>query len=296
MQYRVPAHNNPYYTRVMDMDNLRRYGGEDSDDYRQLVLGEHGRPSFSIIQRDQFRTDPFAFRVDRYTNEHIKNGIHWSSIIEPPQLTTPEVLFGIDTGYVDPTVIVVTAKHNTTWRHVYRVVLHRVDFDLQQRIIHELLQHFHPQRVGIDAGSGGGGLQIVHTLLYNDAYKPHKYRDIIVPVVFNERVAQDVETNAPTKTIGALHLVRAIQDHRLVFSELDFEAVSELERITKRTTASGADSYYILSETGTGASNNDHIFAAFICWAMVERMTNVKLFRKTLPKPIGVYRNSRGGV
>jgi hypothetical protein len=81
-----------------------------------------------------------------------------------------------------------------------------------------------------------------------------------------------------------------------VFSELDFEAVSELERITKRTTASGADSYYILSETGTGASNNDHIFAAFICWAMVERMTNVKLFRKTLPKPIGVYRNSRGGV
>lgn len=296
LQFRVPAHNNPYYTQSMDMDNLRRYGGEDSDDYQQLVLGSHGKPSFSVIQREQFKTEPFAFRVDRYTADHLREGLHWESIIEPPNINGHDVLIGVDTGYVDPTVVVVTARINNVWRHIYRVVLKKIDFDLQQRILHELFRHFQPLRVGIDTGPGGGGLQIVHGLQYSDAYRAYRYRDVLLPVVFNERVATDVENTAPTKTVGALHLVRAIQDHRLIFSDVDFEAVSELERITKRTTTSGADSYYILGETGTGASPNDHIFAAFICWAMAERMSTQKLFRRTLPKPRGVYRRMRGDL
>ncbi|GIV86317.1 MAG: hypothetical protein KatS3mg054_0346 [Chloroflexus sp.] len=290
-QYKVPAHNNPYYTWAMDVDNLRRYGGEESDEYQQLVLGEHGRPSFSVIQREQFHTEPFSFRVDRYTNDHVRDGLVWDTILEPPQVNGV-VLFGIDTGYVDPTVIVVTVRGNdNVWRHVYRVVLQKIDFDLQQRIIHELIRHYQPARVAIDAGPGGGGLQIIHTLLYNDAYRGFRYRDIILPVVFNERAATDIEHTAPTKTVGALHLIRAIQDKRLVFSDIDFEAVSELERITKRPTASGADSYYILGESGTGASPNDHIFAAFICWAMAERQSEMRFYRRSLPKPVGVFRS-----
>lgn len=36
--YSVPAHNNPYYSKEDNLENVKRYGGVETDEYQQLNI------------------------------------------------------------------------------------------------------------------------------------------------------------------------------------------------------------------------------------------------------------------
>lgn len=294
--YRVPSHNNPYYSRDDDIENIKRYGGMDTDEYQQLVLGKHGTAAFSVITRDQMMQKPYAMYGYSFTGTDVSMHKTYQQVLDLPPISGKysSVVFGVDTGYVDPTIIcVMVLRENGTWEIHARYKLVRIDFPMQEQIIDWLDTFYKPDKIGIDAGAGGGGTQMLHSFLYRDPYTHKRYADRITPVTFNERIAVGYDSDGKelvqlAKALGASNLVQLLQQHSLVLSELDQEAVSQLERITRQRGIDGNERYYILSEKGNGPATDDHLFAALICFAITIRdLSFMKKRRKKLGKASG---------
>jgi hypothetical protein len=93
----------------------------------------------------------------------------------------------------------------------------------------------------------------------------------VVSVLFNERVPvgrteDDTELTEVFRSWGGKELARMVTEGRLVFSEIDVEGVSQLERLTRQRRITGNDHYYIMSDRGSGASEDDHIFSSYLCF------------------------------
>ncbi|MCX7861295.1 MAG: hypothetical protein N2385_14480, partial [Chloroflexus sp.] len=71
---------------------------------------------------------------------------------------------------------------------------------------------------------------------------------------------------------------------RIVFPEVDYQLISEMERIAKTTTSKGVVSYFVVSEYGHQYAKNDHQFSALICFALANAEYLMKPTR-SLPKP-----------
>ena len=115
-----------------------------------------------------------------------------------------------------------------------------------------------------------GGTQILQSFITREEYRSRHYEERIVPVQFNEKLTlgfdlEGSELGNSTKSFGAQQLVMMLQQATLRMAEIDNEAISELERITKQQTSMGADQYFIMSEKGNGKASSDHIFASLIC-------------------------------
>jgi hypothetical protein len=150
-------------------------------------------------------------------------------------------------------------------------------------------------KIGIDASSAGGGMGMIDSLLHREDFKSIKYDHVIVPVAFGERIpvgftTDGRELSVTTKSYGASLLVQHLQEHTIRLSEVDYELVSELERITKQRGVSNDDRYFILSEKGNGASTEDHNFASMICFTIATRdLSFQQRRRRTLVRPRGRF-------
>lgn len=296
-RYHIPSHNNPYFTFQNNIDRLKEFGGEESDEYQQSVLGRHGKAAFAVITRDQIPQKTFPLYYYRYSGNELQRGIHYAEHLDRPNLDKYNALCaGIDCGFVDPTIISVVGRLSTgIWQLVARYRLHRVDFSTQEKIIDWLHQFYKFEKIGIDIGSGGGGTQILHSLLYRDEYKKKGYENVIIPVQFGERVtvgydSEGKELTVTTKTLGASLLIERLQQGELELSEIDHEGVSQLERITKQRGVNGDDKYFILSEKGNGPAPDDHLFASLICWSIATRdLSFQKRKKKRLARTGGGY-------
>ena len=100
-----------------------------------------------------------------------------------------------------------------------------------------------------------------------------------------EEVADDAKSH------GTKVLVTEVQSSRLVFSDVDHEGISQLERISKQKLSTGKDRYFVLSDRGSGADSNDHIYASYICFGIAIDRGLVKPAQATrkLPTVSGVY-------
>ncbi len=276
--YRVPSPNNSYFSKEDYFDALRTYGGDENDDFQQLVLGKHGAAAMSVINRDQITQKPYDFHNYRYNGGKANKVVDYKTALVKPDLKDYKLIFaGVDCGYADPTIInIVGLTKEGPWRILARYRLTRVQFPLQEEIINWLDDTYKFERIAIDIGAGGGGTQIMQSLLERPNYGHKNYKDRITAVQFNERMAVGyttggVEVADNAKSIGAQQLVTMMQDGMLEFSELDNEGLSEMERITRQRLASGSDQYYILNDRGSGKSSEDHIFASLICFAIAVR-------------------------
>lgn len=273
--YRVPSPNNPFFSKEDYFDALRKYGGDDSDEFLQLVLGKHGSAALSVLHRDQITQKSYDFYSQRYTHAEINRGINFQDALERPAIGDYDIIVaGIDTGFADPTIISIIGKTSKgTWRYLLRYRLHRIAFPMQEEIINWLDDFYKFNMLAIDVGSGGGGIQILQSLTQRQEYQHKNYSKRVVPVQFSERITIGFTTDGgelsnTTKAYGAQQLVIMLQQGELEMSELDNEALSELERITRQRLTTGADQYFIMSERGNGKSLEDHIFSSLICFAI----------------------------
>jgi len=273
-KYRIPSHNNPFYTREQDLQNLRDWGGESDDRYIQLVLGRPGSAAFQVLSRDEFQIESYPFYSYRYTSSQKNKDKTFRDFLQLQVLPKIKaVTLSIDTGFVEPTVINVLGYDSTsTWRTYVRYTLTRIDFTEQAMIIDWLAQHYGATTLAIDTGAGGGGSGIIHSLINSKDYESKNYKSKIVGVGFNDRVVIGYnESGEEVSTIVKNHasevLISVIQAGILRFSDMDHEALGQLERITKQRTLAGNDRYYIMSERASGADPNDHIFASYVCFA-----------------------------
>ena len=274
-KYRIPSHNNPFYSREQDLQNLRDWGGENDDRYVQLVLGRHGSAAFQILTRDDFKVESFPFHNYRYQSNQKMKGIHYHEVLGTPAIPESiQLVMAIDTGFVDPTIIqLIGMDKYHIWRTYCRYHLNRIDFTEQRKIIHWLATEYNVQTIAMDIGAGGGGAGIMHALLHEDEYKNDNYNQRIVPVIFNEKIVVGLresgeEVADDAKSHGTKVLVIEVQSSRLVFSDVDHEGISQLERISKQKLSTGKDRYFVLSDRGSGADSNDHIYASYICFGI----------------------------
>lgn len=296
-KYHIPAHNNPYYTYEDDLDNIRKYGGEQDDRYQQLVLGRHGQAAFQVIPRDSMVTETYPFYNYRYNSGHTLKGIKYHEHLQRPRLpaTADFVLMAIDPGFVDPTIIHIMARDSKgIWRTYIRYRITRIDFNEQQNIIDWLATFYGAQCIAIDIGAGGQGPSILHNLMYDERYKTKKYDKRCIGIQFSENVVAGYDLEGEElvqdgKSYGANELSTYVQEGRIVFSELDHEGMSELERVAKQKGYGGKDRYFVLSEKGTGQDDNDHIFAAYLVFILAIRQDITNPTIKKLGKASGLY-------
>jgi hypothetical protein len=270
-KYRIPAPNNPYFTRADWEDALVKFGGEDSDTFQQLILGRHGSPSFQVISRDHMKTVAFDFYSYRYSQATKESGKSYREALPIVKLPDNDgVVFSIDTGFSDPTILQVFVKTQGYWVCLRRYRIQRIDYPEQEQIIDYLAKAYLPSLIAVDIGAGGGGAGIVQSLKTRPDYASMSYSKRLVPVQFNERISVgvvgDTDVSESFKAWGTQELVKNIYSGELVFYEVDAEGISQLERLARQRRASGAMHYYITSAKGVGESADDHIYASYLCF------------------------------
>ena len=273
-KYRIPSHNNPFYSREQDLQNLRDWGGESDDRYQQLVLGRPGSAAFQVLSRDEFTVESYPFFSYRYSSAQKGKDKTYTDFLQLQSLPKlRSVIMAIDTGFVEPTVITIFGYDSSSiWRPYVRYILTRIDFTEQAAIIDWIAQHYNANTIAIDTGAGGGGSGIIHALMNSKDYAHKNYASKILGVGFNDRVIVGFnESGEEVTNIVKNHatevLISVIQTGLLRFSDTDHEAMGQLERITKQRTLAGNDRYFIMSERAGGADGNDHIYSSFICFA-----------------------------
>lgn len=119
--------------------------------------------------------------------------------------------------------------------------------------------------------------------LLTDHYpKQKKYSSRIEGIHFNNRVsigqhADGTDMELVVKAYGGQQLAKMVAEQEIVFSEIDMEGISQLERVAYQRTSDGMTRYFVLSERGDGASKDDHIFASYVVF--VACLLNMSLFK-----------------
>lgn len=292
-KYRIPSPNNPYFTLDDWNDSLRKYGGVEEDIFQQLVLGRHGSASFQVIPRDAFILEPFDFYSYRFSNNDKLKGKRFEDVLKlHPIKGQDAIIMSVDTGFTDPTVIQIIGMKDSEYRTFVRYRLTKIDYPEQERIIHFLSRHYNPSRIAIDVGAGGGGAGMYQSLTTREEYASGNYLDRIITVLFNERVPvgrteDDTELSEVFRSWGSKELARLVSEGKIIFSEVDMEGVSQLERLTRQKRITGNDHYFIMSERGSGASEDDHIFASYLCFIYALRGKVQNIRQESLGRPSG---------
>lgn len=296
-KYRIPAHNNPYYTREDDISNIREWGGETSDNYVQQVLGRHGSAAFQVLSAESITREAYDFFTYRFSNSNKNKGETYQDVLDRPKLPQDLILVvaALDCGFVDPTLVnILGLDAKGIWRTYVRYRLTRIDFPEQEKILNWLDDTYHFHQIGIDIGSGGGGAGIMQGLILRDEYKYKKYDRRIKGFNFSEAIVVGMNDNnqeikQDAKSFAAEQLVKRIEESNIRFSELDAEGTSELEKIAKQRSMGGVDRYFIMSESGKGKSANDHCFAAYLIFALLTKdLSLIKQKKKKLGRSGGV--------
>lgn len=295
-KYRIPSHNNPYYSKNNNIEEIKRFGGEQSDGYQQMVLGRHGSAAFQVIPRDSIITETFEFTSKLYASGHKYKGQTYADVLTRPKLPDylTSLVMAIDPGFVDSCIIQIMGRDKKgIWRTYIRYRLNRIDFKEQEKIIHWLAQHYNIQNIAIDIGAGGGGSGIMHSLIHGDEYKNKNYESKIRSIQFSEHIIAGYnelgeELKQDAKSFAANELAKFVQEGQLVFSEIDQEGISQMERVAKQKSMNGRDQYFVMSDKG-GKDNDDHIFASYICFMMAIREEVIYQARRKLGKPKGAF-------
>lgn len=293
-KYRIPAHQNPFYSYQDDRENQLKYGGEDSDDYVHLVVGGHGEAAFSIIPRDKIQTEPHDFWTHRYTQTDKHAGRDYRTqmaLHKIPESKSRIRVLAVDTGYADPTVAQVMGQDDKgIWRTFARYRLTRIPFPEQADIIDWLDSYYNFNIICVDHGAGGGGIGVSQDLQSPRFAKSKQYMKKIYGVQFasyleNGETSAGMPLKVQAKSYAGQELARLITEGNVIFSELDMEGVSQMERVAYQRRADGTNQYFILSERGTGKSTDDHIFASYVVFTLTLLTTLFAQPRKKLARP-----------
>lgn len=271
-KHRISAHQNPRYTKEDDERNILQYGGVNSDDYKHLVLGQHGDPFYSVFDRSRMRI--VEYPVSKLEIDGYKLGDNLAQYIESlavlPSLPKDSYapFIGIDLGYVDPTAILVLYQdRNMDIKFHCSVILKRTNYTIQERVIEFLYTKFRPYMIAIDEGNIGKA--VIQHLTTEENYRKIGLSNTIFPVSFsgNIVVARDEKGNDIVEKLRPFS-IKVLQEysdlHKVIYSSTFNEIISELERMAYTKNANGEIIYKTLGVKG-GEKAQDHLTSALLC-------------------------------
>ncbi len=281
-KHRVSAFDNPRVTPA-DLDRfLEQYKGEDTDEYIHYVLGQHGKPVFSLFDRSLLQIEPYP--VIRLEIDGIQDNDNLDNILTKisafPNIreeTSYGVIMGIDLGYTEPTAIVILyIDSHGRLRFHGRIRLSKVSYPIQEKLIDLLDTKFMPGLIGMDEGNAGKSVR-QHLLEHQD-YVGKKYKNRLIPIDFSSSMPVGITSDGTEiKTKTKVYVVSVLQDyannHKIIFSSTDTDMISELERMTYTKSVTGDISYRTLTDRG-GKRGEDHFTSALLCGVGAYHISN----------------------
>ena len=273
-RFNIPQQLNPRYTDTDEIRNRKQFGGIESEDYIHLVLGRHGTPVYALFSREKMKIGMYDSPVFKVIGSKLKE---MPMLLKDTLRLLPDVprnarniAFGIDLGYSEPTVIIVFAKVQEVWRFVVRIILTQVPYPKQQEFIAAMDLKYNPDFIGIDAG--GVGLSTVQNLLHDERYERQRLYERLLPIDFNSNIhvgydEDGEEMKERAKVYGMQQLQEMVNGHRLVFSSVDDDIITELERTVYSRSPSGNIIYRTMTERG-GKFGDDHNVAAMLAFTL----------------------------
>jgi len=282
-KHRISALDNPRYSKADDDRNIQQFGGTDSEDYIHLVLGQHGIPSYALFDRDQMLVSNYdTFRGTFYGQKMNDDPFYLQRLYDslPPLPTNiDKLMFGIDLGYTDPTIIMVLykSKGRNSWRFLARLRLIQVAYPKQEALIDYLDSLYHPGTLGIDEGSSGKA--VIQHLMSDPKYRKKNYKKRIVPIGFRSLVPIGIDDDGKkievrAKQFGMQLLQGKVSNKELEFTWKDDTVISELERTTYTKTPSGELVFRTITPTGGLRHGQDHNVAALICFVLANYLVD----------------------
>lgn len=294
-KHRVSAHDNPRVTEG-DIERFKiQYGGEDTDDYIHYVMGQHGKPVFSLFDRNLLEIETYP--VTKLDIDGIKMSDNLADIVTKlsvfPSIKHKDygVIMGIDLGYTEPTAIfIMYIDANDRIKFHGKIKLSKVSYPIQEKIIDMLDTKFKPQLIGMDEGNAGKSVR--QHLVQDKEYMHKNYDKRLVSIDFSSSLVIGIDSNgAEIKSKTKPFTVSVLQDysnnHKIVYSTTDTDTISELERMTYTKSVNGDIAYRTLTDRG-GKKGEDHFTSALLCGIGAYHLTNGMVFereRKPLMRP-----------
>ena len=278
-KHRIPAHRNPRYSEDDEARNIKQYGGTESEDYIHLVLGEHGSPSYMLFDRNRMLIEDYSVFRGTMHGTKIKEDAgyidRFFSSLPPLPKRSARVMFGIDLGYTDPTIIHVLYKpvEDDPWRYLLRATMYQVKYPTQESIIDRLDSIYSPWLIGIDEGSSGKA--VIQHFIADPQYKHKNYNERMLPIQFRSMIPigldeEGEEIQVRAKQFGMQLLQSKINNHDFCFSWKDEALISELERTTYKKTTTGEFVFTTITNRGGTRHGEDHNVAALLCAALAQ--------------------------
>lgn len=295
-KHNISALQNPRFSDEDRKRALEQYGGEDSDDYIHLVLGQHGKPVFSLFDRASlmFGQNPvYKLTIDgTQIQENLVEYLNKISLFPGLHDRSSQCIMGVDLGYTEPTAIVILyMEKDGRMKFHGRIRLDKVAYHIQEKIIDYLDSKFNPVLIGIDEGSAGKA--VIPRLQEHEDFIHKNYKKRVIPINFSSNIILGVdsegnEIKSKTKPFSVSVLQDYSNNHRIVYSSTDLEMVVELERMTYTKTPTGEIVYRTLTERG-GKKGEDHFTSALLCATLAYYLENETLSfnsaKKKLFKP-----------
>jgi len=267
-KHNITAHQNPRYSESDDKRNVSQYGGRDSEDYKHLVLGEHGSPIHSLFDREKMKIEDYHYPILRIWRETY--GDDYTAILSeisslPPMPAQAELrCMGMDAGYTEPATIILLYKTDK-WRLGGRIILHQIKYPIQKRIVEFLYKQHKLDFIGLDMTGGGKAFyQELREMGVN-------WGDSLIPIDFNKTVIigyddAGKEIKVRVKQFAMQKLLQQINGHEIVMPA-DEELISELERTISIRGTSGEPMYRTLTPLGS-MRGEDHNMVALSTFSM----------------------------
>jgi hypothetical protein len=265
--HRTSAHENPRYTDDDEKRNIKQYGGTDSEDYIHFVLGRHGSPTFAVFDRRLMDIEVYPVNLVKFSGVDLREYSLMKTRLAgiPPVPKSDLVIMGIDLGYTEPSSIIILYEKNGIFKEHARIVMTKVKYPFQEKLIDYLDTRFSPHIIGMDTGNERG---VSQHLLEDEAYIHKNYPKRLVPIMFGAwlELGQD-EEGKDIKIKIKPHSVTLLQEytnsHRIVYSSTDIDLVTELERMTYTKTITGELVFKTLTPGG-GKRGEDHNTSALL--------------------------------
>lgn len=278
-KHRITAHQNPRYSEKDEERNLRQFKSADSEEYLHFVLGQHGSPSYSMFDRSFMAIERYEIFTDKRKGAEFSENSQfiYSYVSSLPQLPQyyDAIIFGIDLGYTEPTVITILYRLKEKFYFHSRLTFYKLDYPIQEKLIDLLDTKYSPSIIGIDAGAGGSGKSVIQHLMLDDPYLNKNYKSRVGPIEFGGKTSigfddagEEVFVN--TKQYAMQKLQSIVGNKELIFSFMDDEFIGELERIRYTKTESGNLKFTVESFTGKENRGEDHntasVLGAIMAW------------------------------
>jgi len=297
-KHRVSAYRNPRYTEEDKARDIKQFGGEDSEDFVHLILGQHGVPTYTLFERSKMLIQDYKVFKGTLYGEKIKGDpttlVRFYSALPPLPKNVESVLFGIDLGFTEPTVILVMYKVKGApfWKFLVRATIYQMEYPAQENVIDHLDSMYSPNLIAIDEGNVGKA--VVQHLKTDPTFKHKNYKEKILPINFASLLTIGMDEDGgdvrvKAKQFGMQLLQLKVNNHEICFSHADGAVISELERTIYKRGASGDLIFHTITVRGGTRHGEDHNTAALLCAVLGLYITN-EMSQYSWQKRVRLYR------